>query len=124
MDRGQHSGLSPQRWAAFSTGQQVLMIANEMNRSRKLLGRSDVAGLRRSYERVLALIDLTIGCSGRRPFRRELLRWRDLPAALYLESSPEAADHDQALRVLLTLSTEAYPQIELWLHSSRPCAVS
>ncbi|MBI4860163.1 MAG: hypothetical protein HY815_07845 [Candidatus Riflebacteria bacterium] len=114
--------LTPNRWAGFTPGQQILMIANEMNRSRKLVGGPDVAGLRRGYERVLALVDLTIGCSTDRSLRRELLRWRDLPALLYTDARPAVADHDRALRVLLTLSPEAYPQIELLLgrHGTAP----
>lgn len=28
----QHASLSPERWAAFSLDQQILMIGNEMNR--------------------------------------------------------------------------------------------
>src|SRR3989449_11634574 len=37
----QHAGLSPERWAAFSLDQQVLMIANEMNRAAKLMAPAD-----------------------------------------------------------------------------------
>jgi len=56
----QHAGLSPERWARYPRGQQILMIANEMNRASKLLGPRDHDRLRGSYERVLALTDLTI----------------------------------------------------------------
>ena len=57
----QHGALSEQRWSAFTLDQQVLMIANEMNRARKLMGPDDRTHLQNCYERVLRLVDLTAG---------------------------------------------------------------
>jgi hypothetical protein len=45
----QHSGLSPLRWASFPVAQQLLMIANEMNRASKQMGVQDRERLRTSY---------------------------------------------------------------------------
>jgi len=107
----QHAGLSPERWAAFPRGQQILMIANEMNRASKLLGPLDRERLRTSHERVLALADLTIQVTGSRSLRRELLRFRDLMGEQYLAQAPEPAAHAAIFRALLQLHPEAWKQL-------------
>jgi hypothetical protein len=48
----QHASLTRERWARFTLDQQVLMVANEVNRASSLLGDADLASLRRTYERV------------------------------------------------------------------------
>ena len=53
-----HAGLAPERWATCSRDQQVLMIANEMNRAAKLTAPTDRERLRNAYARVLQLADL------------------------------------------------------------------
>jgi hypothetical protein len=115
----QHATLSPDRWRAFTLDQQVLMIANEMNRGSKLLEPGDGQRRRASYERVLALTDLTIRVNERRTLRRELLRWRDLIAALYVEPAAHPEGHRAAMRCLLRFTPEASRQIPL-LAATRP----
>ena len=107
----QHATLTAERWRRFSLDQQILMIANEMNRGAKLY--ADDVRRRASYERVLALTDLTIAVASRASVRRELLRWRDLAAALYLEPRPDADGHRAALRCLLLFTPESSRQIPL-----------
>jgi hypothetical protein len=107
----QHADLPAERWAGFSFPQQVLMIGNEMNRGLFLLERGAWEGARHSYERVLNLVDLTVGLPLVRSRRRELLRWRDLVAALYLESTPAVEAHVEAFRCLLSLTPESFRQI-------------
>ena len=108
-----HAGLSPERWAAFSLDQQVLMIANEMNRAAKLMAPTDHERLRSAYERVLQLIDLTVRSAVRPALRRELLRWRDLVATLYIAPAADPAAHATAFRALLRLTPEASKQLPL-----------
>ena len=107
----QHAGLSPERWARFSVDQQVLMIANEMNRAGKLMGEADRVRLSNAYERALALVDLTVQVQARRGLRRELLRWRDLVAELFVTPEPQPAAHAAAFRALLQLTPEAARQL-------------
>ena len=107
----QHASLTPERWARFELGQQILMIANEMNRASGLLDAASLPSLRRTYERVLRLVDLTVATRSRRGLRRELLRWRDLVAALYVAPGPERESHVAAFRALLQLHPEAARQI-------------
>ena len=107
----QHADLPAGRWAGFPFAQQVLMIGNEMNRGLFHLERRAWDSARGSYERVLNLVDLTVGMPLARSRRRELLRWRDLVAALYLENTPAADVHVEAFRCLLRLTSESSRQI-------------
>ena len=111
----QHASLTPERWARFSIDQQVLMIANEMQRASGLLAPADRPSRQRAYERVLRLVDLTVAVQTKRTFRRELLRWRDLIAVLYLQPGPDLEAHRAAFRCLLRFRPEASRQIPLLL---------
>lgn len=105
----QHTSISPERWSAFSFDQQVLMIANELNRARKLTSPADRERLEHSYERVLQLTDLTIQAAPRHAARRELLRWRDLVASLYIASGDVTPS--EVLACLLRFTPEASRQL-------------
>jgi hypothetical protein len=107
----QHAGLEPDRWAAFGRDRQLLMIANEMHRASRLVEPGDDERRRNAYARVLQLTDLTVVANVHRALRRELLRWRDLVASLYLREAPDPAAHREALYALLRLSPEASRQI-------------
>ena len=107
----QHASLSPERWARFPRERQLLMIANEMNRATALMDVDDGRSRGLAYERVLRLVDLTVAVNPRRALRRELLRWRDLVAALYLEAAPNPREHRAVLRCLLQLAPITAAQI-------------
>lgn len=109
----QHSSLSAERWSRFDLGTQILHIAVEMQRGVELLARSDRERLRFSYERVLALLDLTVACNANKRLRRELLRWRDVVAENYVSTDPDVHTHRLALRVLLELHPRSQPQVAL-----------
>jgi len=107
----QHTSLSPERWSAFNLDQQILMIGNEMNRAAKLMRPENRTHLQQSYERVLRLVDLTVEVNSRPTLRRELLRWRDLIAELYISPEPDPDQHAAAFRVLLLFTPVAAQQI-------------
>ena len=107
----QHSNLSEERWSGFGLDQQILMIANEMNRASSLLRSGDIVRTKSCYERVLQLTDLTVGVQTKSTLRRELLRWRDLIAQLYVEDTARPEEHRQAFRCLLFFTPEAARQI-------------
>lgn len=111
IERRQHAGLSAERWASFSFPQQVLMIGNEMNRGLHHLALGATDRARPSYERVLQLVDLTVGLPLVYARRRELLRWRDLVGALYLDDDPSLDAHVEAFRCLLRMTPESSRQI-------------
>lgn len=107
----QHASLSSERWAAFDLDQQILMIGNEMNRAKRLIAIQDLPGLRLAYERILRLVDLTVEVQKRSTLRRELLRWRDLVAELYVRAEPSPVEHADAFRCLLLFTPVASQQI-------------
>lgn len=107
----QHASLTLDRWLTFSFNQRILMIANEMHRAAKLAGPADRDRRTNAYERVLALADLTIQAPSRRAARRELLRWRDLVAELYLQSSADPRAHADLFTCLLRFTPEAARQL-------------
>lgn len=113
----QHAALAPERWARFSLDQQVLMIGNEMNRASKLFAPEDRERLRNCYHRVLELLDLTVAVNERATLRRELLRWRDLIADLYVSPEPDPALHRAAFLCLLRFTPPASQQIPYLLPS-------
>jgi len=111
----QHADLDAERWRAFDIDQQILTIANEMNRACRAVERGDVDATRRGYERILRLLDLTVEVGPRPALLRELLRWRDLIADLYGSSRTEARLYRTAFRALLQLRPNAAKQIPLLL---------
>jgi hypothetical protein len=118
----QHASLTEERWSAFNLDQQVLMIGNEMNRARKLMASEDQERLRNCYERILRLVDLTIRVHRRPTLWRELLRWRDLIAELYIADESRSEEHNAAFRCLLTLTPLAYQQVRHLFRSEAPIA--
>jgi hypothetical protein len=113
----QHGGLTAERWSRFSRDQQVLMIGNEMHRAAQLMPEGDRALRDAAYERVLRLTDLTIAAQSHRGLRRELLRWRDLVAALYIAPAADPFRHAEAFHALLLLTPVSARQIEHTLGS-------
>ena len=107
----QHAGLSAERFSRLSRAQQLLAIANEMNRASKLFLPDDRSRLLGAFERVLALVDLTVAVCDSRSLRRELLRWRDLVAEQYVSPSPDPHAHARAFRALLQLHPETWRQL-------------
>ena len=109
----QHASLSPERWARFTLDQQILMIGNEMNRAAGLMSADDAGRRRNAYARILQLTDMTVAARPRRALLRELLRWRDVVALLYLHDEGDPKTHREAFRCLLRLTPEASRQIPL-----------
>jgi hypothetical protein len=107
----QHASLTLERWLAFSFDQRILMVANEMHRAAKLTEPDDDTRRANAYERVLALTDLTIQAPSRPAARRELLRWRDLVAGLYVQPAADPVAHAALLTCLLRFTPEASRQL-------------
>lgn len=70
-----------QRWKTMPVYQQILMIANEMNRAENL--KNDPGEYKNALERALELMDFSIDTM-RMPILREFIRARELVAALYI----------------------------------------
>jgi len=97
----QHSQLAPARWAEFDLGEQLLQIGAEMYRATRFVRSGGLDHARAGYERVLRLVDLTVETRTRPHMRRELLRWRECVAELYVSDAPDPESHRLALRTLL-----------------------
>jgi hypothetical protein len=108
----QHASLTLERWLRFSHDQRILMIANELHRAGKLTDPGDRERRANAYERVLALTDLTIQAPSRPAVRRELLRWRDLVAAVYLQPQADVAAHAALWTCLLRFTPDASRQLD------------
>jgi hypothetical protein len=106
----QHASLTEDDWSRYTLDQQVLMIGNEMKRAMRWLDSEDTDRLRNCYERILNLTDLTIRTNTKSTLRRELLRWRDLIAQLYISPAPDMNEHKAAFKVLLCFTPEASKQ--------------
>lgn len=87
------------------------MIANEVHRTARMIELGAWDRAHSGLERVLRLTDLTIACTTSRARRRELLRWRDLAAALYLQEQPDAESHRRMFLCLLQFTPVAYQQV-------------
>ena len=79
----------------------------------------DRSRLENCYERILRLVDLTIETGTRPGLGRELLRWRDLVAALYVEPLSDSEQHRVAFKALLLLHPRAASQIPFVLETPR-----
>lgn len=108
----QHAELTVERWSRFTLAQQILSIGAEMLRAGSSIQGGYPSSVRLSYERVLALVDLTVEANRNHSLRRELLRWRELIAELYIAPELHAQRHRDLLRVLLLFTPESARQAE------------
>jgi hypothetical protein len=99
------------RWSQFTQTQQVLMIANELNRAINAIEEKHYENVKMALARALELTDLMIESSeGTR--RYELLRLRSLFAEVYV--SPQQFQDvylKRLCKVLLSFDSEAFNSI-------------
>lgn len=87
------------------------MIANELNRASKLLVPENLSRFGTSLKRMLRLVDLTIETRPRRALCRELLRWRDLVATLYISEGIPLRKYQDVFYAFLRLIPTTSQQI-------------
>jgi hypothetical protein len=99
-----HKHLSSEKWNAFPRQNQILMVANEINRAGHWMERFDPYSARKCDERAFELIDLTAeDPKWRGGGLHELLRFRELLAGRYVSGSMEAGYNRALLRVLVQM---------------------
>jgi hypothetical protein len=104
-----HKSVDIQKWKSFSTGQQILMIANELNRAGNWISKATSPDeVKLCYERALELLLLTKTAARGTSRLRELARFQEVLASLYLQDSPELEKNLQAKKVLIALSGESF----------------
>ncbi|MBN2619668.1 hypothetical protein JXB22_01155 [candidate division WOR-3 bacterium] len=100
-----HPGLD-KRWHTFTASQQIIMIANEMNRAKNMLAKNDTYEMKQALERAFELVDLTVE-NARQHLQYELLRFREVLCAIYLDQHPSLAFLEKLNSTLLELVPDA-----------------
>lgn len=96
-----HPTYTPEKWATHPPSQQILMIANEMNRLKNgIHAHQPKSILGETMERLFELVDLTVECA-RSSLRQELLRWRELLGEIYLRDEEALWNSGEEVEALL-----------------------
>lgn len=103
-----HKNLSDKKWFAYSKAQQILMIANELNRAKNWIKKKSFQDVNLCYERAFELTDLTIADNKWKGKLKELLRFREYLAEQYIIKNKSAKINDQIYNGLILLSPESY----------------
>jgi CRISPR/Cas system-associated exonuclease Cas4 (RecB family) len=106
-----HRTTNLEKWSGYSRGQQVLMIANELNRAGNLMKKDMQTEVKNCYERAMELTDLTSADKKWKGHLRELRRFREVLAALYREESTNASHNERLYDALIKMEVEAYNMV-------------
>lgn len=101
-----HKSLTTDKWFSYPRHQQLLMIANEMNRSQNALLKQDKENAMHALERAFELTDLTTSDPKNPPILKELLRFREMLGELF--NQPDAHKNKTLMEMLITLNSTAY----------------
>ena len=82
-----HSSELAARWREMSLAQQLANVGSEVSRMIKWRGR-DAALAERAFERMLELLDLSLGCTRQFARLKELARVRELLVGAWLSDLP------------------------------------
>jgi hypothetical protein len=96
------------RWQSFPVDQQILMIANELQRAGGWIRKRDREEAARAYERAFELVDLLVEYADNKNLTREVLRWREVLAAEYVRREYRERENEKYLFTVLTLNSHAY----------------
>jgi len=105
-----HKTLTTEKWRSYPRFQQLLMVANEMNRAQNALMKNDKDNAIHAWERAFELTDLTISDPKNRNSMKELLRFRELAGELYL--NPEISSNKILMETLISLDSRAYNSLK------------
>jgi hypothetical protein len=84
-----HKNMTTEKWFAYESYQQLLMIANELNRAQNSLTSGDADNAIHAWERAFELTDLTAEDTKNQRWLKELLRFRELLGEVFISNSPE-----------------------------------
>ncbi len=102
-----HKNLDQNKWITFSRDQQLLMIANELNRAKNWVKKGDKKEIKSAYERALELLDLTISVINKKSMLKELLRFREILSSEYLAPKMDTNIIEKLIKVLLSLNSKS-----------------
>ena len=103
-----HKNLTEDKWFAYSKAQQLLMIANELNRAKNWINKKNFQDVNLCYERAFELTDLTIADKKWQSRLKELLRFREYLAEQYIIKNKSTKINDQLYKGLISLTPESY----------------
>lgn len=109
----QHKNLTLDRWNKFTHTQKILMIGNELNRAKGWLRKSDYSEVKNCYERCFELLDLTIETTRRKGELKELLRFREKLAELYIQKIPSISVTNNLYKALILFDKDAFVSLTL-----------
>jgi hypothetical protein len=101
-----HKTMTPEKWGRFSIERQILMIGSEFARAKNLLRDQVEIEVAQCYERALELLDLCTTDPKWRPKLRELLRFREHLAEVYLAGLDDRGRSMMLYRTLMNWSGE------------------
>ena len=108
MQLKHHRTLDAAAWAKYSKTQQILMIANELNRAGNWLIKNDLTEVKYCYERALELIYLTAGDLHQPGKTRELMRLKEILANHYAHKTFNPKQNAALIKALLLLDPPAW----------------
>jgi hypothetical protein len=101
-----HKNLTTEMWFGYPRSQQLLMIANELNRAQNALEKGDSENAIHAWERAFELTDLTVEDQKNKRLLKELLRFREMMGENFI--SPNAALNKTLMNGLIQLDPAAY----------------
>ncbi|MCX6286437.1 MAG: hypothetical protein NTY96_04925 [Bacteroidetes bacterium] len=101
-----HRNLTTHKWYSYPRHQQLLMIANEMNRAQNALLKQDQDSAIHAWERVFELTDLTVSDPKNPQLMKELLRFRELLGEVF--TKPDTNINKLLMDTLVSLDPQAY----------------
>ncbi|MBI5682133.1 MAG: hypothetical protein HZC45_03035 [Deltaproteobacteria bacterium] len=108
MNLKYHKTMTKEKWRSFPFYKQILMIANELNRAGNWIEKGDFVEVRYCYERAFELLYLTIATLSRKNKLRELVRFKETLAGLYIKKIPIIKENLSLLNVLVSLDKDSF----------------
>ena len=101
-----HKNMTIEKWSSFPRMQQLLMIANELNRAQNALEKGDTENAIHAWERAFELTDLTVEDKKNGRLLRELIRFREMMGENFI--SHDAFLNKALMNGLIQLDPAAY----------------
>ena len=104
-----HKKLTIEKWSKYSAGQQILMIANELNRAKNRIANGTIDDVNLCYERAMELTDMTSSDKKwKKPGLKELRRFREVLGWLYTSENKNITLNSLVYRTLLQMDPESW----------------
>ena len=101
--------MTTEKWFSYPGFQQLLMIANELNRVQNALAKDNIENAIHAWERAFELTDLTVEDQKNKRWLAELLRFREKMGESFI--SLDAMMNKELMKGLLSLDPTAYNSI-------------